>query len=163
MTDAGRNELGRRDLLKRAAVASFSGVVSSLSVGRAQAQQSTKAHQGMAKSRVIPRENAMAGALDWQLTRVRLDKQRGFRSPWIEGYCSRQSVAAGESIDIMVSTKPAERFMIEIFRTGYYGGRGARLMTTMLHELERTGGRYGMQLMCCGGGLGTATIIERLD
>ena len=43
------------------------------------------------------------------------------------------------------------------------GATGARLMTTMLHELERTGGRYGMQLMCCGGGLATATIIERLD
>ena len=43
------------------------------------------------------------------------------------------------------------------------GATGARLMTTMLHELERTGGRYGMQVMCCGGGLGTATIIERLD
>ena len=42
------------------------------------------------------------------------------------------------------------------------GATGARLMTTLLHELERTGGRYGMQLMCCGGGLGTATIIERL-
>ena len=43
------------------------------------------------------------------------------------------------------------------------GATGARLMNTLLHELERTGGRYGMQLMCCGGGLGTATIIERLD
>ena len=43
------------------------------------------------------------------------------------------------------------------------GATGARLMTTLLHELERTGGRYGMQLMCCGGGLGTATVIERLD
>jgi acetyl-CoA acetyltransferase family protein len=43
------------------------------------------------------------------------------------------------------------------------GATGARLMTTLLHELERTGGRYGMQLMCCGGGLGTATIIERLN
>jgi acetyl-CoA acyltransferase len=43
------------------------------------------------------------------------------------------------------------------------GATGARLMTTLLHELERTGGRFGMQLMCCGGGLGTATIIERLD
>jgi acetyl-CoA acyltransferase len=42
------------------------------------------------------------------------------------------------------------------------GATGARLMTTLLHELERTGGRYGMQLMCCGGGLGTATVIERL-
>jgi acetyl-CoA acetyltransferase family protein len=43
------------------------------------------------------------------------------------------------------------------------GATGARLMTTLLHELERTGGRYGMELMCCGGGLGTATVIERLD
>ncbi len=42
------------------------------------------------------------------------------------------------------------------------GATGARLMTTMLHELERTGGRYGHQVMCCGGGLATATIIERL-
>lgn len=42
------------------------------------------------------------------------------------------------------------------------GATGARLMTTLLHELERTGGRYGMELMCCGGGLGTATVIERL-
>ena len=42
------------------------------------------------------------------------------------------------------------------------GGSGARLMTTMLHELERTGGRYGLQLMCEGGGLANATVIERL-
>lgn len=42
------------------------------------------------------------------------------------------------------------------------GGSGARLMTTLLHELERRGGRYGLQSMCCAGGLGTATIIERL-
>jgi acetyl-CoA acetyltransferase family protein len=42
------------------------------------------------------------------------------------------------------------------------GCTGARLMTTLLHELERTGGRYGHEVMCCGGGIGTATIIERL-
>ncbi|MEX2160053.1 MAG: thiolase family protein [Dehalococcoidia bacterium] len=42
------------------------------------------------------------------------------------------------------------------------GSTGAKLMTTLLHELERTGGRYGLETMCCGGGLGTATIIERL-
>jgi acetyl-CoA C-acetyltransferase len=42
------------------------------------------------------------------------------------------------------------------------GATGARLMTTLLHELERTGGRYGHEVMCCGGGIGTATIIERL-
>jgi acetyl-CoA C-acetyltransferase len=42
------------------------------------------------------------------------------------------------------------------------GGTGAFLMTKAVHELERTGGRYGLISMCCGGGLGTGTIIERL-
>jgi acetyl-CoA acetyltransferase family protein len=41
------------------------------------------------------------------------------------------------------------------------GASGARLMTTLLDELERTGGRYGLQTMCEGGGLANATIIER--
>lgn len=41
------------------------------------------------------------------------------------------------------------------------GASGARLMTTLLHELERRDGRLGLQTMCCGGGLGTATIIDR--
>ncbi len=42
------------------------------------------------------------------------------------------------------------------------GASGARLMATMLNELERSGGRYGLQVMCEGGGLANATIIERL-
>jgi len=42
------------------------------------------------------------------------------------------------------------------------GATGARLMTTLLHELERTGGRYGFQTMCEGGGQANVTIIERL-
>ncbi|RNB84583.1 acetyl-CoA C-acyltransferase [Brevibacillus fluminis] len=42
------------------------------------------------------------------------------------------------------------------------GASGARLMTTMMHELERTGGRYGLQTMCEGHGMANATIIERL-
>jgi acetyl-CoA C-acetyltransferase len=42
------------------------------------------------------------------------------------------------------------------------GATGARLMTTMLNELERTGGRYGLQTMCEGGGQANVTIIERL-
>lgn len=42
------------------------------------------------------------------------------------------------------------------------GATGAKLMTTLLHELERTGGRYGLQTMCIGHGQATATIIERL-
>ena len=42
------------------------------------------------------------------------------------------------------------------------GATGARLMTTLLHELERSGGRYGLQTMCEGGGQANVTIIERL-
>jgi acetyl-CoA acyltransferase len=42
------------------------------------------------------------------------------------------------------------------------GGSGARLMTTMLHALEQTGARFGLQSMCEGGGLANATIVERL-
>ena len=42
------------------------------------------------------------------------------------------------------------------------GASGTKLLATLLHELERTGGRYGLQTMCEGGGLANATIIERL-
>jgi hypothetical protein len=79
---------------------------------------------------VIDEENSKPGSTDWQLTRVRVDKDH-FRSPWIEGYCTKQSVKAGETIGICVSTNPPRKFNLEIFRTGYYGGRGARLMTTI--------------------------------
>jgi acetyl-CoA acetyltransferase len=41
------------------------------------------------------------------------------------------------------------------------GMTGVRLLTTALHELERRGGRLALTTMCCGGGLGTATLIER--
>ena len=42
------------------------------------------------------------------------------------------------------------------------GCSGAKLMATLLNELERTGGRYGLQTMCEGGGQANVTIIERL-
>ncbi|WP_017593971.1 acetyl-CoA C-acetyltransferase [Nocardiopsis potens] len=42
------------------------------------------------------------------------------------------------------------------------GATGARMMTTLLHELERTGGRYGLQTMCEGGGQANVTVLERL-
>jgi acetyl-CoA acyltransferase len=42
------------------------------------------------------------------------------------------------------------------------GASGARIMTTLLHELEDMDKKYGLQVMCCGGGMATATIIERI-
>ncbi len=87
----------------------------------------SKAHAQVASesSNPVVIENRLTGSTDWQLTRVRVDGTR-YRSPWIEGYCSKQSVRAGETIDIKVSTNPARLFRLEIFRTGYYGGAGAR-------------------------------------
>ena len=43
------------------------------------------------------------------------------------------------------------------------GCSGTKLLATLLNELERTGGRFGLQTMCEGGGMANATIIERLD
>lgn len=85
--------------------------------------------QATALENPIVRENRETGADDWQLTRVRPDGS-GFRSPWIEGYCNRQSVAAGEMLEVMVSTDPPSPYRLEIFRMGWYGGKGARLMRT---------------------------------
>ena len=113
----------RRDLLK-GSIAVSAGAL--LSDDAASADDSTSR-----RPRLIADENEKTGALDWQLTRVRTDRAGGIRSPLIEGYCSRQSVKAGETIDICVSTRPAARFQIEIFRSGYYAGRGARLMRTI--------------------------------
>jgi acetyl-CoA acyltransferase len=42
------------------------------------------------------------------------------------------------------------------------GASGARIMTTLLHELERRDAHFGLQTICCAGGLATATVIERL-
>lgn len=113
--------MDRRDWMKGVTAASLAALVDA-SAAETQPGASKGQHQ------TISRENALPGSLDWQLTRVRVDKTPGFRSPWIEGYCSRQSVAAGDTIDFMVSTDPPRPFKIEVFRTGYYGGRGARLM-----------------------------------
>ena len=115
--------VGRRQFLKASAATALAGAVS----GAAETPDAAPARA----STIVADENHQPGALDWQLTRVRLDKQTGVRASTIEGYCSRQSVLAGESVHIFVSTNPAAKFHIEIFRTGYYGGRGARLMTTL--------------------------------
>ena len=82
------------------------------------------------KSNPIALENRKQGTTDWQLTRVRPDQSLQ-RTPYIEGYCSRQSIKAGEKIDIMVSTSETVKYKIDIYRTGYYGGTGGRLVHTL--------------------------------
>src|SRR5688572_28719534 len=123
MNSSEQDGSGRRQFFKQAAGAALLG-------GLASSAQAAGAARN-ASSTLIAEENLRPGALDWQLARVRLNKVQGIRAPAVEGYCSKQSVLAGETLDIFVSTTPASRFTIEIFRTGYYGGRGARLMTTL--------------------------------
>lgn len=115
---------GRRQFLQATAA-----TAAALAAPDGQAQQKAKAANSR-RSSLIAQENAKPGSLDWQLTRVRLEKNLAFRAPAIEGYCSRQSAKAGETLDFMVSTNPDAKFLFEVFRTGYYGGRGARLMLT---------------------------------
>ena len=121
------HDLTRRGFIKASAAAALA---TGGAAARVPAEVPAASPEKKARRNPIAEENAREGTRDWQLTRVRLDTVRGFRSPAIEGYCSRQSVKAGEKLDIFVST-PAKRFTLEIFRTGYYGGRGARLMATV--------------------------------
>jgi hypothetical protein len=65
------------------------------------------------------------------LTSTRIDPATKYRCPWVEGYCSRTSVRAGEPITFYVSTNPASPFRIDIYRTGFYGGTGGRHMLSL--------------------------------
>jgi hypothetical protein len=80
---------------------------------------------------LIPRENLKPGTKDWLPTGTRIDPATKYRCPWAEGYCSRTSLRAGDTISFFVSTNPASRFHLDLYRTGYYQGHGARHMTTL--------------------------------
>jgi hypothetical protein len=76
----------------------------------------------------IASENQKPGTTDWLLSHTRADPKTKYRCPWIEGYCSRTSVRAGDSLAVMVSTNPPSGFTIDLYRLGYYGGKGGRLV-----------------------------------
>src|SRR4051812_10293469 len=101
------------DLKRRGFLAGLTGgLISTLGAGPRRTSSQA------ANPNLIRDENQKAGSPDWQLTRVRVDKD-GFRSPWIEGHCSKQSVQAGESIDLLISTDPPRPFQVEVFRMGH--------------------------------------------
>ncbi len=80
-------------------------------------------------------ENALPGTRDWMLTKPRIDPASKYRCPWIEGYCTHTSIRAGQEITFYVSTCPASDFTLDIYRLGWYGGAGGRLVhqTGILH------------------------------
>lgn len=77
---------------------------------------------------VIAIENAQIGTRDWMLSKTGVAPETKYRCPWIEGYCSKSSVRPGDAIQFHVSTNPASEFTLDIYRLGYYGGAGGRLM-----------------------------------
>src|SRR4051812_44493927 len=75
---------------------------------------------------LVRQENEKRGTRDWMLTKTRVDPATKYRCPWVEGFCSRASVRAGEEISFFVNTNPPSPFRIDFYRTGYYGGAGGR-------------------------------------
>jgi hypothetical protein len=80
---------------------------------------------------LIREENAKPGAADWRLTKTRIDPPTKYRCPWIEGYASRASVRAGERLSFHVSANPEGRFILDLYRLGFYGGLGARKVASL--------------------------------
>ena len=89
-----------------------------------------------AQNNPIQVENAKAGSTDWLLTKVARHDDEIYELGWhrrrgIEAYASHTSIKAGERLDVHVSTYPVNRYSASIYRMGYYGGTGARLMRSL--------------------------------
>jgi hypothetical protein len=77
---------------------------------------------------LVQRENQRKGTRDWILRNTRIAPETKYRCPWVEGYCSRTSLRAGETLEFYVSTNPPSPFRLDLYRLGYYGGTGGRHM-----------------------------------
>lgn len=110
--------LNRRDLL-RTAVAT--GLASSLGPLSARPEDTSHPRRDLLRA-----ENEKAGTTNWLLEKTRVDPKTKYRCPWIEGYCSHTSIRAGETLSIMVSTNPPSSFVLDLYRLGYYQGKGGR-------------------------------------
>src|SRR6266700_8394909 len=123
------NECGitRRDLLKGAVGLGAMAALSNCAYVEKDSGGVTRKSVAGQKD-LIRRENEKAGTREWLLTNTRIDPKTRYRCPWIEGYCSRTSVRAGESISFYVSTNPPSPFTLDLYRMGYYSGAGGRLM-----------------------------------
>ena len=83
---------------------------------------------GNSRAETIRAENDLPGTLDWQLTYTRVDPKTKWRSPLMEGFAGRQSVQAGDKLELFVSTNPPSPFVIDLYRLGYYQGKGGRFL-----------------------------------
>jgi hypothetical protein len=79
-----------------------------------------------ARRDLIPAENDRPGSTAWMLDNTRVDPETKYRCPWVEGYCSHTSLRAGDTLRVMVSTNPPSPFVLDLYRLGYYQGKGGR-------------------------------------
>ena len=119
-TGPSPGQLARRDVLKGAALG--------LGMWGVAATASTVEEGASAAANPILQENAREGTTDWLLTKTHIAPETRYRSPRVEGYCNATSLPAGAQLEIMVSANPPAPVAIEIFRMGYYGGKGGRLV-----------------------------------
>ncbi len=134
--------ISRRDILKSGAAMLGAGWLGSM-VNPAEVATSEelrreihRAARRVPRNDIIRAENAKPGTTDWILTKVKRHENEPYDLGWhrrkeIEGFVSHLSIKAGEELKIYVSTDPPDNYQIQIFRMGYYGGKGARLMMTM--------------------------------
>ena len=101
--------IDRRDVLKMGLAAALGGCAG-----------------GPRRPALIAEENRRAGTSEWLLGPAA--PRKALRFPEIEGYCSRTSVRAGDDLHVMVSTSADTRFGLDLYRLGYYGGKGGRLV-----------------------------------
>lgn len=107
----------RRDFLRGAGAAGLGASLGCASAGR--------------RRDLVRAENERPGTTDWVLTRTRVDPKTRYRCPWIEGYVSRTSLRALETLEFFVSTDPPSAFRIDLYRLGYYQGKGGRHLLTL--------------------------------
>ncbi|MGB6043111.1 MAG: N,N-dimethylformamidase beta subunit family domain-containing protein [Pirellulales bacterium] len=116
-------QLSRRELLQATAGAGLATALPLLKAGAAVPAASRS-------NDLIRVENSKHGTTDWMLAKTILDAN-GKRSSRIEGFCSRTSLRAGETLDIRVSSRPDSPFLIDVYRLGYYQGKGGRHVTQL--------------------------------
>lgn len=120
----------RREWLKALAGLGSGAVLSGCTTQRR--DSATRIERAARKTgNLVQQENERPGTHEWLLTNPRIDRASKYRCPWIEGYCSHASVRAGESLSLFVSMAPASDFSVEIYRMGFYGGAGGRLVSRL--------------------------------
>ena len=127
---AASSTLSRRDWLKGLVGLGTGAALSGCSAARRRSLLDVSLPHPTS-SDLIRRENRQPGTRDWLLSQPRVDPQSKYRCPWIEGYCSHSSIRAGEKLSVFVSTNPESEFTIEIYRMGFYGGAGGRLVSIL--------------------------------